>query len=178
MKAWPLVLPAFIIQILLWAENSHIQATGVSTLTNFNNIVISFWCLVNLIWTTDLIETWKHQEKTLAQQFGVTKIMENQERRVKFEGEFKRDFETDELNFEYVPAHKTFFKTLFTVVLNFAYVALVAEVILLLFLFKTYLYQRGFPQLVVLHIPSILIAIATQIFTKVYTILIKNITNF
>lgn len=55
LKAWPLVLPAFIIQILLWAENSHIQATGVSSLTSINNVVISFWCVVNLIWTTDLI---------------------------------------------------------------------------------------------------------------------------
>ena len=62
--------------------------------------------------------------------------------------------------------------------LNFAYVALVAMVILMLFLFKTFLYQSGYPQLVVQHIPSVLIAIATQIFTKVYTIMIKNITNF
>ena len=69
-------------------------------------------------------------------------------------------------------------KTLFTIILNAAYVALVAEVILLLFLLKTYLYQKGYPQLVVLHVPSVSIAIATQIFTKVYTILIKNITNF
>jgi hypothetical protein len=57
-------------------------------------------------------------------------------------------------------------------------VALVAEVILMLFLFKTYLYQSGQPQLLVQQLPAILIAVATQIFTKVYTILIKNITEF
>ena len=51
-------------------------------------------------------------------------------------------------------------------------------VILMLFLFKTFLYQSGYPQLMVQHIPSVLIAIATQIFTKIYTIMIKNITNF
>ena len=48
----------------------------------------------------------------------------------------------------------------------------------MLFLFKTYLYQAGYPQLMVQHIPSILIAIATQIFTKIYTIMIGAITNF
>ncbi len=63
-------------------------------------------------------------------------------------------------------------------VLNLTYVALVAEVLLMLFLFKTYLYQSGFSQTVVQQAPSILIAVATQIFTKVYTTIIKNITNF
>lgn len=63
-------------------------------------------------------------------------------------------------------------------VLNVTYVALVAEVLLLIFLFKTYLYQSGYGQTVVQTTPSVLIAIATQIFTKVYTIMIKNITNF
>lgn len=78
LKAWPLVLPAFIIQCLLWTENSHIAATGTSSLTSLNNVLVSFWCLVNLLWTTDIIETWKQQERTLAQQYGVTKIQDNQ----------------------------------------------------------------------------------------------------
>jgi len=59
-----------------------------------------------------------------------------------------------------------------------AYVALVTEIILMIFLFKTYLYQKGEPQFIVQQVPSIMIAIASQIFTKLYTILIKNITNF
>ncbi len=103
MRAWPLVLPAFIIQIFLWLENSDIQAVGSSTWTSFNNTLIFIWIFVNLLWTTDLIESWKNQERTLAQEYGVTQILDNQLRRIKFEGSFKRDFETDELNFEYVP---------------------------------------------------------------------------
>ena len=97
---------------------------------------------------------------------------------MKFEGAFKRDFETDELNFEYVPKWQTILKTIFTVTLNLVYVALVTEVILMIFLFKTYLYQSGYPQIFVQQAPSIMIAIATQIFTKIYTIMIRNITNF
>lgn len=62
--------------------------------------------------------------------------------------------------------------------LNLVYVALVTEIILMIFLFKTYLYQKGYAQVIVQQVPSITIAIATQIFTKIYTILIKNITNF
>jgi hypothetical protein len=84
LKAWPLVLPAFIIQCLLWTENTSIMATGTSNLSNFNDVLVTAWCFVNLIWTTDLIETWKQHERTLAQQYGVTKLQENQERRVKF----------------------------------------------------------------------------------------------
>ena len=63
-------------------------------------------------------------------------------------------------------------------VINLAYVGLVTEVILLLFLFKTYLYQLGYPQTIVQQAPAILIAIATQVFNKLYTILIKSIINF
>jgi len=102
----------------------------------------------------------------------------NQIKRVKFKGSFKRDFETDELNFEYVPRWKSILKGIFTVVINLAYVGMVTEVILLLFVFKTYLYQSGLPQTVVQQTPAILISIATQVFTKIYTILIKSIINF
>ena len=84
LKAWPLVLPAFIIQILLWVENADIAKVGASGLTGINNFIITVWCVVNLVWTTDLVETWKHHEVTLAQQYGVTKMQDNQERRVKF----------------------------------------------------------------------------------------------
>lgn len=69
-------------------------------------------------------------------------------------------------------------KMLFTNLLNLAYVALVVEVLIMIFLLKTYLYQKGYAQTIVQQVPSILIAIATQIFTKIYTILIKYITNF
>lgn len=97
---------------------------------------------------------------------------------MKFEGSFKRNFETDELNYEYVPKWKTVLKTIFTVILNLAYVLLVAVVILLLFLFKTYLYQLGLDQNIVNQVPSILISLASQIFTKIYMVIIKNITIF
>ena len=102
----------------------------------------------------------------------------NQIKRVKFIGSFKRDFETDELNFEYVPRWKSLLKGFFTVVINLAYVGMVTEVILLIFVFKTYLYQSGYSQTVVQQGPAILIAIVVQIFTKIYTILIKSIINF
>ena len=45
-----------------------------------------------------------------------------------------------------MPKWKTILKTIFTMVLNIAYVVLVVEMILLLFLFKTYLYQSGYSQ--------------------------------
>ena len=77
-----------------------------------------------------------------------------------------------------MPKWKTVLKTSFTFILNLAYVILVAEVMLYFFLFKTYLYQLGLSQTLVQQVPAILIAIATQVFSKVYTILIKNITNF
>lgn len=97
---------------------------------------------------------------------------------MKFEGSFKRNFETDELNYEYVPKWKTALKTIFTVILNLAYVLLVALVILLLFLLKTYLYQKGLDQNIVNQVPSILIAIASQVFSKIYMFIITKITVF
>jgi len=69
-------------------------------------------------------------------------------------------------------------KGVFTVIINLAYVGMVAEAILLLFVFKTYLYQSGYSQTIVQQVPAILISIAVQVFTKVYTILIKSIINF
>lgn len=92
LKAWPLMLPAFIIQCLLWKENSDILAKGTSEMTAFNNVLITFWTFVNLFWTTHLIESWKQEEKKLAQQFGTTNISVNQIKRVKFKGSFMRDF--------------------------------------------------------------------------------------
>lgn len=69
-------------------------------------------------------------------------------------------------------------KGVFTVIINLAYVGMVTEVILLLFVLKTYLYQSGLSQTIVQQVPAILISIAVQIFTKIYTILIKSIINF
>ena len=69
-------------------------------------------------------------------------------------------------------------KGVFTVIINLAYVGLVTEVILLLFVFKTYLYQSGLSQTIVQQVPAILISIAVQVFTQFYTILIKFIINF
>lgn len=67
---------------------------------------------------------------------------------------------------------------MFTIILNLAYVLLVAEVILLLFLLKTYMYQLGLDQNLVNQVPSISISVASQIFNKVYMVIIKNITIF
>lgn len=69
-------------------------------------------------------------------------------------------------------------KTLFTLILNLAYVFLVALCILLLFLFKTYLYQLGLDQTIVNQVPSILISVASQVFSKIYMIILKKITIF
>lgn len=82
------------------------------------------------------------------------------------------------MNFEYVPYWEVALKAFFTFVLNLAYVVLVVEVLLLLVLFKTYLYQSGFSASMVNTVPAIMIAVATQIFTKIYTIIIHSITNF
>jgi hypothetical protein len=63
-------------------------------------------------------------------------------------------------------------------VLNIAYVALVVEVILLIFLFKTYMYQLGLAPTLSTTLPSVMISVSAQIFTKIYTIIIKHITIF
>jgi hypothetical protein len=57
-------------------------------------------------------------------------------------------------------------------------VFLVALVMLLLFLLKTYLYQSGLDQNLVNQIPSILIAVASQIFSVIYMKILKSITIF
>lgn len=46
-------------------------------------------------------------------------------RRVKFVGDYKRDFETDEINFEYQSTLEYILKLGFTNLLNMAYVGLV-----------------------------------------------------
>lgn len=75
LRAWPLVVPAFIVQIFLWVENSDILAVGSSSLTEFNNGLVLIWIFVNLFWTTHLIESWKQEEQTLAQKYGANVIM-------------------------------------------------------------------------------------------------------
>lgn len=53
-----------------------------------------------------------------------------------------------------------------------------ALVIVEIFVFKTYLYQSGYDQQIVSIVPSLLISISVQIFTFLYTILIKYLTDF
>jgi len=71
-KAFPFLLLAMIIQILLWKEQTDILATGKSSLTSFNNILIFIFTFVNLFWTTNLVEKWKQEEKRLSQNYGVS----------------------------------------------------------------------------------------------------------
>jgi hypothetical protein len=49
---------------------------------------------------------------------------------VTFVGEYKRNFETDEVNFQYVPEYITMFKSIFTFVINILYLTLVSLVII------------------------------------------------
>ncbi len=53
-----------------------------------------------------------------------------------------------------------------------------AQVILLLFLFKTYLLQKGYDQNIVNSLPSLLVAVASQVFSFIYKIILKQITIF
>lgn len=70
------------------------------------------------------------------------------------------------------------FRRGFTYLITLAYIILMALVIILIFVFKTYLFQTGQPQELVSVVPSLLISIAVQVFNKLYTILIKAITDF
>lgn len=72
MKAFPFLLLAMIIQILLWVEQTDISTKGTSGLTNFNNVLIFIYTFINVFWTTNLVETWKAEERRLAQSYGVT----------------------------------------------------------------------------------------------------------
>lgn len=58
-KAFPFLLLAMIIQILLWVEQSDISTVGSSRLTGFNNVLIFIYTFINVFWTTNLVETWK-----------------------------------------------------------------------------------------------------------------------
>ena len=59
MKAYPFLLLAMIIQILLWVEQTDITSKGTSRLTQFNNALIFIYTFINVFWTTNLVETWK-----------------------------------------------------------------------------------------------------------------------
>lgn len=69
-KAWPLCLISIIIQILFWIENSHIESTGTSDLTLFNNALMIIMVIINTLWTENTVNTWKECEKKLARSFG------------------------------------------------------------------------------------------------------------
>jgi len=60
-KAFPFLLIAMIIQICLWKEQTDILANGISTMTNFNNVLIFIYTFINLFWTTNLVEKWKSE---------------------------------------------------------------------------------------------------------------------
>lgn len=51
----------FVVQILLWVENSDIRATGTSTLTSANNVILFIFSLLNIGWTTQLVERWRQE---------------------------------------------------------------------------------------------------------------------
>ncbi len=54
-KAFPLLLIAMLIQILLWAEQGEILSKGSSQYTEFNNALIFIFTFVNIFWTTHLV---------------------------------------------------------------------------------------------------------------------------
>lgn len=58
-KAFPFLLLAMIIQILLWVEQKQILNVGTSSLTSFNNVLIFIYTFINVFWTTNLVEKWK-----------------------------------------------------------------------------------------------------------------------
>ena len=82
------------------------------------------------------------------------------------------------MNYEYKPAYSVILRRLFAFLISVIYVVLMALVIVLIFVLKTYLFQTGQPQDVVSIVPSILISIAVQVFNAIYTILLKVITDF
>lgn len=71
-KSFPIILIALIIQIILWVEQSHVLQKGSSSLRYFNNFLVFLITVGNMFWTTDTVERWKFEEKTLAHKYGVT----------------------------------------------------------------------------------------------------------
>ena len=64
-------------------------------------------------------------------------------KRIQFEGKFKRNFLNDEINFEYVPISRKIMSGVFTFVINVAFVAVMGLSIFGIFVLKIYLYQSG-----------------------------------
>lgn len=95
-----------------------------------------------------------------------------------FVGKYRRNFETDDMNFQYVPKWITILKSIFTFVINILYLTLVSLVLILIFVLKSVLFVRGYSQNTVNVVPSLLISIAVQLFNLLYTYLIGLITQF
>lgn len=77
-----------------------------------------------------------------------------------------------------MPAWKAILKTLYTLLVSLSYVAFVALLIMLLFTFKSYLFQSGYSQTSVDVLPSILIAITVQVCNYAFTLLMELIAEF
>lgn len=75
-----------------------------------------------------------------------------------------------------MPKYRTIIKSVFTFIVNLAYFVFVCLVIIYIFVLKSIMFQKGYPQTVVNAIPSILISLVVQIFNYLYTYLIKLIT--
>lgn len=118
------------------------------------------------------------EEKNLGEKFGVSKMSEKDEKRVRFVGSYRRNFETDEMNEEYVPGWASVLKLIVGIVANILYLTFVSLVIIEIFILKSVLFQRGYSQSTVNGLPAILIAIAVQVFSYVYIFLIRLITMF
>lgn len=137
--------------------------------------------MLNIIWTTKTVQNWRTTEKKLAQAFGMSNKRvgdDEKNKRVQFVGTFKRNFLNDEINYEYVPAWSQMFTSLFTFLVNVAFVGVMGLTIFEIFILKTYMYQLGIEQTYVNLIPSVLISLAIKIFNFMYTKLIYTILQF
>lgn len=111
------------------------------------DVITVIMTVINIFWILKTVANWRKTEKKLAMEFGmITKSnLEDDEKnkRIQFEGKFKRNFLNDELNYEYVPLPNKIFSSIFTFVINLCFVAVMGLSIFGIFVLKVYLYQSG-----------------------------------
>lgn len=167
-----------IVQILLWVEESEIQATGTSTLTPANNVILFIFSLINIGWTTQLVERWRHEERSFEEKFGLSGLTEEEEKSNLFRGKFMRNLEDDNLNYEYVPLWKKFLKVSYSTLISVVYAVLVITTVLMVFALKGYLVQTSASESTANAVPALLITLTTLIYNYLYKKISKKLTEF
>ena len=93
-------------------------------------------------------------------------------------GTFKRNMETDEMNDEQASGLSQGLRSAIAFFINIVFVVCMGATILIIFALKTQMFQQGLDQQLITIVPSILIAVAVQVFNFLYAIIVKLLVDF